>query len=85
MNRRSRRYERGEDDSRSLANRSIEGIRGDTEPTDTERPDSAREPLTKRETRILLFASLRWALLVSAGFALLLILLILFCTKVWLA
>lgn len=75
----------GEDDGRVLVNMQVEGMPGYTGNSRAEQPNPPREPLTKRETRQLVAAGIKWALLGSAGFALLLVLLIFFCTRVWFA
>ena len=85
MNRRSRRGADGEDDGRVLVNMQVEGMPGYTGNSRAEQSNPPLEPLTKRETRQLIAAGIKWALLGSAGFALLLVLLILFCTRVWFA
>ncbi len=84
MNRR-RRGAHGEDDGRVLVSMQVEGMPGYTGNSRAKQPNPPREPLTKRETRQLIAAGIKWALLGSAGFALLLVLLILFCTRVWFA
>ena len=52
----------------------------------TSAPDPAhkREMVSPRETRMIMLASMKWAFLYSMGFALLIVLFILFCVKVWL-
>ena len=85
MNRRLRRGEAGEDDGRVLANMNVDGMRGYTGRSRAEEPNPPQEPLSKRETRQLIAAGMKWALLGSAGFALLLLLFILFCVKIWFA
>jgi hypothetical protein len=62
----------------------VEGMRGYSGATDAQKTGAPLQPLSKRETRLLIAAGIKWALLISAGFALLLILFILFCVKVWL-
>ena len=85
MNRRLRRGEREEDDGRVLVNMNVDGMRGYTGQHGAEQPNPPQEPLSKRETWQLIAAGIKWALLGSAGFALLLILFVLFCVKVWFA
>jgi len=79
MSRRGWRGKPEDDDGRVIANMHVEGITG------AQKTEAPQEPLSKRETRLLIAAGVRWALLISAGFALLLILFILFCVKVWFA
>lgn len=74
-----------DDDGRVIANMHVDGMPGHTGSTGTQKTEAPQEPLSKRETRLLIAAGMRWALLISAGFALLLILFILFCVKVWFA
>jgi hypothetical protein len=50
-------------------------------------PEQARKraQLSSSETRMILFASMKWAFLFSVGFSLVLVLFVLFCVKVWFA
>ena len=84
MKRRVWRGEPEEDDGRVIANMRVEGMPGYAGTTGAPETQAPQEPLSKRETRLLVTAALKWALLISAGFALILILFILFCVKVWL-
>ena len=84
MKRRGWRGEPEEDDGRVIASMRVEGMPGYAGSTGTRETQAPQEPLSQRETRLLIAAGIKWALLISAGFALLLILFILFCVKVWL-
>lgn len=84
MSRRNWRGNAEEDDGRVIANMDVEGMPGHTGFSGAQKTDSPQEPLSTRETRRLIAAGIKWALLISAGFALLLIVFILFCVKVWL-
>ncbi len=84
MNRRAWRGEPEDDDGRLIANMRVEGMPGYAGSTDARETQAPQEPLSKRETRLLIATGMKWALLISAGFALLLILFILLCVKVWL-
>lgn len=90
MTRKKRRND-AYDDGRTIANMNVEGMPGYRRAHDTENGDAARadgqpeQLLSPRETRMVLLAGMKWAFLLSAGLALILILFILFCVKVWLA
>mgnify|MGYP000867925768 FL=1 len=84
MKRRGWRGEPEEDDGRVIANMRVEGMPGYSGSTGARETQAPQEPLSQRETRLLMAAGIKWALLISAGFALMLILFILFCVKVWL-
>ncbi len=84
MKRRGWRGEPEEDDDRVIANMHVEGMPGYAGSTGTRETQAPQEMLSQRETRLMIAAGIKWALLISAGFALLLILFILFCVKVWL-
>ena len=84
MKRRGWREEPEEDDGRVIVNMRVEGMPGHIGSTDAQKSKVPQEPLSKREMRLLIAAGMKWALLISAGFALMLILFILFCVKVWL-
>ncbi len=84
MKRRGWRGEPEEDDGRVIANMRVEGMPGYAGSTGERETQAPQAPLSKRETRLLIAAGMKWALLISAGFALMLILFILFCVKVWL-
>ncbi|MDD4311475.1 MAG: hypothetical protein PHW41_03240 [Eubacteriales bacterium] len=91
MTRRESRKEDWEDDGRTIVNMNVEGMPGYRRDLDTmtvvRAPEKKRpkEQLTSRETRMILFASMKWAFLFSAGFSLIMVLFILFCIKVWFA
>ena len=84
MKRRGWRGEPEEDDGRVIASMRVEGMPGYAGATSAPETQAPQEPLSKRETRRMIAAGIKWALLISAGFALILILFILFCVKVWL-
>ena len=84
MKRRDWRGDPDEDDGRVIANMHVEGMPGYAGSTGARETQAPQEPLSKRETRLMIAAGIKWALLISAGFALILILFILFCVKVWL-
>ncbi len=84
MKRRGWRGDPEEDDGRVIANMRVEGMPGYAGSTSARETETPQEPLSKRETRLLIATGIKWALLISAGFALMLILFILFCVKVWL-
>ena len=91
MARRETRKEDWEDDGRTIVNMNVEGMPGYRRDLDTttvaRTPEQKRpkEQLSSRETRMILFASMKWAFLFSAGFSLIMVLFILFCIKVWFA
>ncbi|MEN6563156.1 MAG: hypothetical protein ABFD11_06370 [Christensenella sp.] len=91
MTRRIRREPYDDDDGRTIVNLNVDGMPGYRRSRDEMRSPSNSEQtrpqqmLSKRETRMILFASMKWAFLFSAGFSLILILFILFCVKVWFA
>lgn len=80
-----------EDDGRTIVNMNVEGMQGYRRDLDEAFPAHAQEQARKREmpspreTRMILFASMKWAFLFSMGFALVLVLFVLFCVKIWLA
>ena len=84
MKRRGWRGEPEEDDGRVIANMRVEGMPGYAGETGAREAQASQEPPNKREIRLLIAVALKWALLISAGFALILILFLLFCVKVWL-
>jgi hypothetical protein len=84
MSRRGWRGNAEEDDGRVIASMDVEGMPGYTGFAGAQKTGSPQETLSTRETRRLIAAGMKWALLISAGFALLLILFILFCVRVWL-
>lgn len=91
MTRRTRQKDAWEDDGRTIVNMNVEGMPGYRRELDGRqpvgKPETARpkEMLSARETRMVIFASMKWAFLYSAGFAAILILFVLFCVKVWFA
>ena len=91
MTRRSEKTDDWEDDGRTIVNMNVEGMQGYRRDLDEALPAHAQEQAHKREmpspreTRMILFASMKWAFLLSTGFALVLVLFVLFCVKIWLA
>ena len=80
-----------QDDGRTIVNMNVEGMPGYLRTLHQaqasacgEQPRPA-ELLSARETRLVILAGMKWALLFSAGFAAALLLFVLFCVKVWLA
>ena len=91
MSEKKRRKESWVDDGHTIVNMNIDGMPGyHAAPSQTNvgskqvttRP---QERLSPREERMVLFAGMKWALLFSLGIVAMLVLFILFCTKVWLA
>ena len=82
---------RWEDDGRTIVNMNVEGMPGYRRELDasfgghTQAKAARHEMPSARETRMIIFASMKWAFLFSAGFSLVLVLFILFCVKVWFA
>lgn len=80
-----------EDDGRTIVNMNVEGMPGYRRDLDgafaARTPEQARqrEMPSARETRMILLASMKWAFLYSMGFALVLVLFVLFCVKIWFA
>jgi len=79
-----------EDDGRTIVNMNVEGMPGyrrDLDASAGRAPQNAsrREMPSARETRMILLASMKWAFVYSMGFALVLVLFVLFCVKVWFA
>lgn len=89
MTRRETREPDWEDDGRTIVNMNVEGLPGyrRTFGEQTSAPDTGRkhEMVSPRETRMIMLASMKWAFLYSMGFALIIVLFIVFCVKVWLA
>lgn len=91
MTRRSEKTDDWEDDGRTIVNMNVEGMPGYRRDLDAStfvrEPEKKRpkEQLSSRETRMILFASMKWAFLFSAGFSLIMVLFIVFCIKVWFA
>ena len=91
MTRRGKGEDAWEDDGRTIVNMNVEGMPGYRRDLDTgsfaAAPEKKRpkEQLSSRETRMIVFASMKWAFLFSAGFSLIMVLFILFCIKVWFA
>ena len=80
-----------QDDGRTIANMNVEGMPGYRRILDEAKPSAAGEQsrpaelLSARETRMVILAGMKWALLFAAGFAAVLVLFVLFCVKVWFA
>ena len=73
------------DDGHTIVNMNVDGMPGyhaAPPPTNIARP---QERLSPREERMVLFAGMKWAFLFSLGIVAMLVLFILFCTKIWLA
>ena len=89
MTRREEREGAWEDDGRTIVNMNVEGMPGYRrtfgEQPDAPEPARKREMVSPRETRMIMLASMKWAFLYSMGFALIIVLFIVFCVKVWLA
>ena len=88
MTRREERKRDWEDDGRTIVNMNVEGMPGYRRDLDVTgghalQKASHRETPSARETRMILLASMKWAFIYSMGFALMLVLFILFCVKVW--
>ena len=90
MKRQKEREKDWEDDGRTIVNMNIEGMPGYRRELDVPlayppQKASRREMPSARETRMIILASMKWAFVYSMGFALMLVLFILFCVKVWFA
>ena len=91
MSEKKRRKERWVDDGHTIVNMNIDGMPGyhaappQTNIGSKQETTRSQERLSPREERMVLFAGMKWALLFSLGIVAMLVLFILFCTKVWLA
>jgi len=91
LKRRNKQDDALEDDGRTIVSMNVEGMPGYRRDLDspavvrTPEHEQKKEQLSPRETRMIIFASMKWAFLFSAGFALILVLFIIFCVKVWFA
>lgn len=80
-----------EDDGRTIVNMNVEGMPGYRRELDVQASVRAQEQKRRpempstRETWMIMLASMKWAFIYSMGFALFLVLFVLFCTKVWFA
>lgn len=91
MTRREERESVWEDDGRTIVNMNVEGMPGYRRDLDVHA--GGREPGLKkrrempssRETWMIMLASMKWALIYSLGFAVMLVLFVLFCVKIWFA
>ena len=78
------------DDGRTIVNMNVDGMRGyrpaspATPPPGKQERARAQERLSPREERMVLFAGMKWAFLFSLVIVAVLVLFVLFCTKVWL-
>ena len=88
---RNKRRERDPmDDGRTIVNMNVDGMRGyhpaspATPPPGKQETARAQERLSPREERMVLFAGMKWAFLFSLAIVAVLVLFVLFCTKVWL-
>jgi len=91
MTRRQDREPDWEDDGRTIVNMNVEGMPGYRRELDVRAGGRApdikrrREMPSNRETWMIMWASMKWAFLFSMGFALMMVLFVLFCVKVWFA
>lgn len=87
MKEKKRQKEDWVDDGHTIVNMNIDGMPGYQAAPPAHKLDAARpqERLSPREERMVLFAGMKWALLFSLGIIAILVLFILFCTKIWLA
>ena len=84
---RSRKRERDPlDDGRTIVSMNIDGMPGyrPALPVGKQEPTRAQERLSPREERMVLLAGMKWAFLFSLAIVAVLVLFVLFCTKVWL-
>ena len=78
------------DDGRTIVRMNIDGMPGYrpspsvTSPVGKQEPTRVQERLSPREERMVLLAGMKWAFLFSLGIVAVLVLFVLFCTKVWL-
>jgi hypothetical protein len=91
MTRRGRKNEDWEDDGRTVVNMNVESMpgyrreSGGSMAARARQKDQPQEQLSPRETRMVMLASMKWALVFALGLVAILVLFILFCVKVWLA
>ena len=91
MSEKKRHKESWVDDGHTIVNMNIDGMPGyraaPPQTNNAHKQETARpqERLSPREERMVLFAGMKWALLFSLGIVAMLVLFILFCTKIWLA
>lgn len=88
---RSRKRERDPlDDGRTIVSMNVDGMPGYrpapsvASPAGKQEPTRAQERLSPREERMVLLAGMKWAFLFSLAIVAVLVLFVLFCTKVWL-
>ena len=91
MSEKKRRIEDWEDDGHTIVNMNVAGMPGyraappQTNYARKQGTTRSQERLSPREDRMVLFAGMKWALLFSLGIVAMLVLFILFCTRIWLA
>lgn len=87
MSEKKRRKESWVDDGHTIVNMNVDGMPGYRAAPPAHKQEATRpqERLSPREERMVLFAGMKWALLFSLGIVAILVLFILFCTKIWLA
>jgi len=91
VTRRGRGEDAWEDDGRTVVNMNVEGMPGYRRDLDAgssahlPKQTKKKELLSSRETRMVILAGMKWAFLYSMGFALIMVLFIIFCIKVWFA
>ncbi|MEA4869129.1 MAG: hypothetical protein VB062_00670 [Christensenella sp.] len=88
MRRKRRRESDWVDDGRTIVNMNVEGMPGYRAPVSTgahkQETPRPQERLSPREERMVLLAGMKWAFLFSLGIVAVLVLFVLFCTRVWL-
>lgn len=78
------------DDGRTIVNMNVDGMRGyrsassATPPLAKQETTRTQERLSPHEERMVLLAGMKWAFLFSLVIVAVLVLFVLFCTKVWL-
>jgi len=91
MSEKKRSKERWVDDGHTIVNMNVDGMPGyhaapsPTNIASKQETARAQEHLSPREERMVLLAGMKWAFLFSLGIVAILVLFILFCTKIWLA
>ncbi len=79
-----------DDDGRVVAKMNVEGMpwyrpgpKDDERAVPEQRAGASREPLTRRETFLIMLQSMKWALLFSLFFSAIMVAFVLFCVLVW--